>query len=61
MKKCKISFVDGCIKYTELYPEKAKKVSHYQIIKHSDAIEVHFMDGSMEVWDPNLDFSVKFD
>ena len=59
MKKIKVSFVESIMKFQDLYPEKAEKVNMWVLLPRSDAIEIRYFDGSIEVWDPETDFLVK--
>ena len=36
--------------FTEKHPELSKLVSHYQMLDNSEAIEIHFKDGKIQVW-----------
>lgn len=57
-KRIKIEFVDACLMFKEKYPSKAARVSFYMLLQNSEAIEIHYNDGRMSVWDPSLDFEV---
>lgn len=59
MKKIKVSFVESIMKFQDLHPEKAEKVNMWVLLPRSDAIEIRYFDGSIEVWDPETDFLVK--
>lgn len=58
-KRVKIEFVDACMLFKELHEDLAKNVSHYAILDNSEAIEIHYKNGSISVWDPTMDFEVK--
>lgn len=36
--------------FTEKHPELSELVSHYQMLDNSEAIEIHFKDGKIQVW-----------
>lgn len=57
-KKIKVSFVDSIMKFQDLHPEKTDFVNMWVLLPHSDAIEIRYFDGSIEVWDPETDFLV---
>lgn len=57
-KKIKVSFVDSIMKFQDLHPEKTEFVNMWVLLPRSDAIEIRYFDGSIEVWDPETDFLV---
>lgn len=57
-KKIKVSFVESIMKFQDLHPEKTDFVNMWVLLPHSDAIEIRYFDGSIEVWDPETDFLV---
>ncbi len=62
MKECrsiKIEFVDACMMFSDKHPDRAKMVSHYLILDDSEAIEIHYKDGSISVYDPVYDMEIK--
>lgn len=54
----KLTFIESCLRFKELYPEQARNVSMYLILDNSDAIEILFYDGCRKVYDANSDFLV---
>lgn len=59
MKKIKVSFVESIMKFQDLHPEKTDFVNMWVLLPNSDAIEIRYFDGSIEVWNPETDFIVK--
>ena len=57
--RVKIEFVEACMMFKERHSDRAKLVSHYLILDESEAIEVHYRDGSLSVYDPVNDMEIK--
>lgn len=36
--------------FTEMHPELIERVSHYEMLDESEAIEIHYKNGAIEVW-----------
>jgi hypothetical protein len=36
--------------FTEKHPELLKYISHYEMLDNSEAIEIHYKNGAIEVW-----------
>lgn len=42
--------IDIMLLFTEKHPELLKHISHYEMLDNSEAIEIHYKNGSIEVW-----------
>lgn len=42
--------IDIMLMFTEKHKELAKDVSHYLMIDNSEAIEIHYKNGKIQVW-----------
>lgn len=57
-RKKRLSFAETCMRFQEMHPDLVPKVSYYMILHHSDAIEIHYKNGRMTVWDFNNNLEV---
>lgn len=42
--------IDIMLLFTEKHRELAKDVSHYSMLENSEAIEIHYKNGKIQVW-----------
>ena len=42
--------IDIMLMFTEKHDELAKDVSHYLMLDNSEAIEIHYKNGKIQVW-----------
>lgn len=45
-------------KYKAKHPENVKLIDYFEELDNSDAIEIHYKDGKVTVWDENTDLEV---
>ena len=36
--------------FNEMHPELIEDISHYEMLDNSEAIEIHYKNGKIEVW-----------
>jgi hypothetical protein len=42
--------IDIMLLFTEMHPELLESISHYEMLDNSEAIEIHYKNGKIEVW-----------
>lgn len=58
IERARIEYVQACFIFYDKHPDRIKLVSHFLDLDNSEAIEVHYRDGSVSVYDPVYDMEI---